>query len=123
MVMREVKVKIINLIIIHMPQENIPVKVGILELLRGSSGAQFVIPAYQRNYTWTAKKEVKQLFDDLVAVLNNERSKHFVGIMIYLEKSVSPFHWERSVIDGQQRLTTIFLTLYASKELMIERWS
>ena len=37
-----------------MPQENIPVKVGILELLRGSTGAQFVIPAYQRNYTWTA---------------------------------------------------------------------
>lgn len=103
-----------------MPQENVPVKVGILELLRGSSGVQFVIPAYQRNYTWTAKKEVKQLFDDLTAVLKNERSKHFVGIMIYLEKSVTPFHWERSVIDGQQRLTTIFLTLYAIKELMIE---
>lgn len=104
-----------------MPHENVPVKVGLLELLYGSTGAQFVIPAYQRNYTWTAKKEVKQLFDDLSAVLRNERSKHFVGIMIYLEKSITPFHRERSVIDGQQRLTTIFLTLYAIKELMIER--
>lgn len=104
-----------------MPQENIPVKVGILELLRGSTGAQFVIPAYQRNYTWTAKKEVKQLLEDLFAVLSGERNKHFVGIMIYLEKSITPFQWERSVIDGQQRLTTIFLTLYAIKELMIEQ--
>lgn len=104
-----------------MAQENVPIKVGILELLRGVNGAQFVIPAYQRNYTWTAKKEVNQLFEDLLAVLNNERSKHFVGIMIYLEKAVSPFHWERSVIDGQQRLTTIFLTLYAVKELLHEK--
>ncbi|MBQ8225283.1 MAG: DUF262 domain-containing protein [Bacteroides sp.] len=104
-----------------MSLENVPVKVGILELLCTSIGAQFVIPAYQRNYTWNAKKEVKQLFDDLFSVLNNERSKHFIGIMIYLEKSISPFHRERSVIDGQQRLTTIFLTLYAIKELMIEK--
>lgn len=104
-----------------MSQENVPVKVGILELLYTSIGAQFVIPAYQRNYTWNAKKEVKQLFDNLLSVLSNERSKHFIGIMIYLEKSISPFHRERSVIDGQQRLTTIFLTLYAIKELMIEK--
>ena len=46
-----------------MAQENVPIKVGILELLRGVNGAQFVIPAYQRNYTWTAKKEVNQLFE------------------------------------------------------------
>ena len=104
-----------------MARENVPVKVGILDLLGGVNGAQFVIPAYQRNYTWTAKKEVHQLLYDLLAVLTKERSKHFVGIMIYLEKSITPFHWERSVIDGQQRLTTIFLTLYAVKELMIEK--
>lgn len=103
-----------------MAQENVPIKVGILELLRGVNGAQFVIPAYQRNYTWTAKKEVNQLLDDLLSVLTNERSKHFVGIIIYLEKAITPFHWERSVIDGQQRLTTIFLTLYAMKELLHE---
>lgn len=104
-----------------MARENVPVKVGVLSLLGGVNGAQFVIPAYQRNYTWTAKKEVHQLLYDLLAVLTKERSKHFVGIMIYLEKSITPFHWERSVIDGQQRLTTIFLTLYAIKELMIEK--
>lgn len=104
-----------------MQQENIPIKVGLLELLYGSQGTQFVIPAYQRNYTWVANKEVKQLLDDIKVVLSGERSKHFIGIMIYLETSLSPFQRERSVIDGQQRLTTIFLTLYAIKELMLER--
>src|SRR5574344_1770525 len=102
-------------------QENIPIKVGLLELLYGSNGTQFVIPAYQRNYTWTAQKEVKQLLEDIKVVLRGERKKHFIGIMIYLEKSLNPFQHERSVIDGQQRLTTIFLVLYAIKELMLER--
>lgn len=101
-------------------QENIPIKTGLLDLLRGSMGAQFVIPAYQRNYTWTANREVKQLLEDVLAVLKGERNKHFIGIMIYLEKTLSPFQRERSVIDGQQRLTTIFLLLYAIKELMLE---
>ena len=104
-----------------MQQENIPIKVGLLELLYGSQGTQFVIPAYQRNYTWVANREVKQLLDDIKVVLSGERNKHFIGIMIYLETSISPFQRERSVIDGQQRLTTIFLTLYAIKELMLER--
>ena len=35
-----------------MQQENIPIKVGLLEFLYGSQGTQFVIPAYQRNCTW-----------------------------------------------------------------------
>lgn len=104
-----------------MQQENIPIKVGLLELLYGSQGTQFVIPPYQRNYTWVANKEVKQLFDDIKVILSGKRNKHFIGIMIYLETCISVFQRERSVIDGQQRLTTIFLTLYAIKELMLER--
>ena len=91
-----------------------------MDLLRGSVGAQFVIPAYQRNYTWTANREVKQLLEDVQAVLIGKQKKHFIGIMIYLEKVLNPFDRERSVIDGQQRLTTIFLSLYALKELMLE---
>lgn len=104
-----------------MIQENTPAKVGLLELLLASSGVQFVIPAYQRNYTWTASREVKQLLDDIKAVLRGERNKHFIGIIIYLERSIDFSRRERSVIDGQQRLTTLFLSLYAVKELMLER--
>ena len=104
-----------------MIQENTPAKVGLLELLLASSGVQFVIPAYQRNYTWTANREVKQLLDDIKAVLRGERNKHFIGIIIYLERSLDFSRRERSVIDGQQRLTTLFLSLYVVKELMLER--
>ena len=104
-----------------MIQENTPAKVGLLELLLASSGVQFVIPAYQRNYTWTSNREVKQLLDDIKAVLKGERNKHFIGIIIYLERSLDFSRRERSVIDGQQRLTTLFLSLYAVKELMLER--
>lgn len=99
-------------------QENTPVRVGVLDLLYKSQGSQYVIPAYQRNYTWTAHKEVNQLLDDLNEVLKGNYKQHFIGIMIYLERSLNPFVRERSIIDGQQRLTTIFLTLYAIKHLM-----
>jgi uncharacterized protein with ParB-like and HNH nuclease domain len=102
-------------------QDTTPIRVGLLDLLRKSIGSQFVIPVYQRNYTWTADKDVKQLLIDLEAVITGERTKHFIGIMIYLEKSINPFEQERSVIDGQQRLTTIFLILYAIKDLMLEK--
>ena len=102
-------------------QENTPVRVGVLDLLYKSQGSQYVIPAYQRNYTWTAGKEVRQLLDDLKEVLKGNYKQHFIGIMIYLERSLNPFVRERSIIDGQQRLTTIFLTLYAIKHLMKER--
>ena len=106
---------------LDMMQENIPVKVGLMELLYGSTGVQYVIPAYQRNYTWTANREVKQLMEDISSILSGERTKHFLGIMIYLETSFSAFQRERSVIDGQQRLTTIFLLMYALKELMLQK--
>ena len=102
-------------------QENTPVRVGVLDLLYKSQGSQYVIPAYQRNYTWTAGKEVRQLLDDLKEVLKGNYKQHFIGIMIYLERPLNPLVRERSIIDGQQRLTTVFLMLYAIKHLLMER--
>ena len=98
-----------------------PTKTGVLDLLRNSVGTQYVIPVYQRNYTWTAKNEVKQLLHDLKAVLNNEYNKHFIGMIIYLENPISPFKRECSIIDGQQRLTTIFLLLYVIKNILKQK--
>lgn len=37
-----------------------PKRTGLLQLLRESQGTQFVIPVYQRSYTWSAEGEVKQ---------------------------------------------------------------
>ncbi|MDD3368852.1 MAG: DUF262 domain-containing protein [Lachnospiraceae bacterium] len=94
-----------------------PIRTGLLDFFRNSSGCQFVIPVYQRNYTWTAGKEVRQYLDDMKSVLQGEYDNHFLGIMIYMDKPIDFSARELSVIDGQQRLTTTFLTLYAIKEL------
>lgn len=94
-----------------------PRRAGLMELLMSSTGCQFVIPVYQRNYTWRAEQEVKQFLSDLTHVLKGEYKNHFLGILIYLEKSIDFSTRELSIIDGQQRLTTTFLTIYAVKEL------
>lgn len=94
-----------------------PRRVGLMNLLMSSTGCQFVIPVYQRNYTWSAEREVKQYLNDLRRVLKQEYKNHFMGILIYLEKSIDFSTHELSVIDGQQRLTTTFLTIYAIREM------
>ena len=96
-----------------------PRRAGLLDLLRSSIGCQFVIPVYQRNYTWSADREVKQYLSDLTHVLTGDYKNHFLGILIYLEKSIDFSTREFSIIDGQQRLTTTFLTIYAVKEMLI----
>ena len=94
-----------------------PRRVGLMELLMSSTGCQFVIPVYQRNYSWGEEREVKQYLNDLSHVLSKEYKNHFMGILIYLEKSIDFSTRELSVIDGQQRLTTVFLTIYAIREV------
>lgn len=58
-----------------MNTQQAPVKTGMLDFLRMSSGNQLVIPVYQRNYTWIANKEVKQYFEDLTYVVNGTYDK------------------------------------------------
>lgn len=103
-----------------MQEQQPPSKTGLLEFFKKSAGSQFVIPVYQRNYTWTAGKEVKQYLEDLENVLNGKYDKHFLGILIYLDTPITFATREFSVIDGQQRITTTFLILYAIKHLMIK---
>lgn len=104
-----------------MNSQQAPVKTGLLDFFRTSTGNQFVIPVYQRNYTWTANKEVKQYFEDLENIIDGTYDKHFLGIMIYLDTPINFKSREFSIIDGQQRLTTTFLVLYAVKSLMYEQ--
>lgn len=95
-----------------------PKRTGLLELLRTSQGCQFVIPVYQRNYTWKAEEHVEQYLVDLENVLKGKYTNHFLGIIIYLERAIDFSTRELSIIDGQQRLTTTFLLIYAIKELL-----
>ena len=104
-----------------MAEQQPPIRTGLLDFFRKSQGCQFVIPVYQRNYTWTAGKEVAQYLEDLSSVLRGEYSNHFLGILIYLDTPIDSFTREYSVIDGQQRLTTTFIILYAIKSILKEK--
>lgn len=69
---------------------------------------RFVIPVYQRNYNWK-NEQCKQLFDDLVALNYNHKNSHFFGSVV----SVNENSKEYTIIDGQQRLTTVSLIMIA----------
>ena len=76
---------------------------------------QFVIPIYQRTYSWT-ERECCQLWDDIVRTGSNDAvSAHFVGSIVYIEKGLYQVSSQSPllVIDGQQRLTTVTLILEA----------
>ena len=70
---------------------------------------QFVIPVYQRNYDWLIDN-CDQLFSDLVKLSRSDRHSHFFGSIV---TSSAGSGFNRFVIDGQQRLTTISLLLLA----------
>ena len=85
----------------------------LLAFLKRST--QFIIPIYQRTYSWT-EKECRQLWDDVLrAGLNDNISVHFIGSVVYIEKGLFQVMNQPPllVIDGQQRLTTITLLLEA----------
>ena len=76
---------------------------------------QFVIPIYQRTYSWT-RPECEQLWDDIVrAGLRQDVAAHFIGSIVYIEKGLYQVSSQQPllVIDGQQRLTTLMLILEA----------
>ena len=81
----------------------------LLDFLKKSP--QFVIPIYQRTYSWT-EKECRQLWDDILRTgSNDDISAHFVGSIVYIEKGIYQVSSQSPllVIDGQQRLTTVTL--------------
>ena len=92
-----------------------PRRTDFLEFIRQSVGSQFVVPVYQRNYTWTANREVAKFLDDYKDLLKGKKERHFMGILMYLEKNIHFSFREHSIIDGQQRLITVFLMILANQ--------
>jgi len=85
----------------------------LLEFLKRSP--QFVIPIYQRTYSWT-ERECQQLWDDIMrAGSRPDVSAHFVGSIVYVEAGLYQVTSQSPllVIDGQQRLTSVMLILEA----------
>jgi uncharacterized protein with ParB-like and HNH nuclease domain len=93
-----------------------PISKTIGEVLGFTS--QFAIPLYQREYKW-GKDEATELIDDLMDHQDCDGNKQvhlFLGNFIF-EKTKNQ---RTSVVDGQQRLTTIILLLVACKMRSVE---
>ncbi len=81
----------------------------ILKSIKELLGYKFFIPSYQRGYRWT-EIQVIQLLDDIWEFSKREKGKgEFYCLQPIVVKKINEIEWE--VIDGQQRLTTIFIIL------------
>ena len=90
-------------------------KQSIKQLLESGKDQTFLIPEYQRPYSWT-ETETKTLFYDLLEFTENEAKKnsevegtYFLGSIVSYENDEG----EQEIIDGQQRITSLFLLLRA----------
>ncbi|WP_305876728.1 GmrSD restriction endonuclease domain-containing protein [Helicobacter pylori] len=88
----------------------------LLEFFEQNQTNQFVIPIYQRLYSWK-KEQCEQLWDDIIKIGGNDKMNgHFIGSILYAQ--VDDTHSSPLlIIDGQQRLTTITLLFIALRDL------
>jgi uncharacterized protein with ParB-like and HNH nuclease domain len=79
---------------------------------------QYVVPLFQRAYSWD-KKEWQALWDDLVDLCkNDELRNHFIGSIVTTPTTSVPEGVTKYLlIDGQQRLTTIFILLALLRDI------
>ncbi|GAA9863731.1 DUF262 and DUF1524 domain-containing protein [Helicobacter pylori] len=83
----------------------------LLNFIKVNQNNQFVIPIYQRLYSWE-KEQCKQLWDDIIKIGGNDKMDgHFIGSILYVLDSITHSNNALLIIDGQQRLTTITLLL------------
>lgn len=97
-----------------MANNNISVnKQTVIDLLKSGKDHPFLIPEYQRPYAW-GEDEIVTLFDDLweFSLERNEdggAKTYFLGSIVSFENGAG----EHEIIDGQQRITSLFLLLRA----------
>ncbi|GAA2199449.1 DUF262 domain-containing HNH endonuclease family protein [Sinomonas flava] len=75
---------------------------------------QLYCPLFQRAYVW-GQQQINQLWDDIDTVLDEQYQSRFLGALVFDDEqgqtaSKAGQYW---VIDGQQRLTTMYLTVVA----------
>ena len=80
-----------------------PEEFGVLDIFRGT---EYRVPIYQRNYAWT-KDEIELLLNDINDIDESFEGKYYLGSLIVNQLGANYY----DVIDGQQRLTTLFLML------------
>ncbi|GAA9388460.1 DUF262 and DUF1524 domain-containing protein [Helicobacter pylori] len=88
----------------------------LLGFFEENQNNQFVIPIYQRLYSWK-KEQCEQLWDDIIKIGGNDKMNgHFIGSILYVLDGITHSNNPLLIIDGQQRLTTITLLLIALRD-------
>lgn len=82
-------------------------ELSIAQLYNGNPSV-YEVPIYQRNYAWE-KEEIGALVQDVYDACTSNKPTYFIGTLVTFHKGDQIFE----VIDGQQRLTTINITLHA----------
>jgi uncharacterized protein with ParB-like and HNH nuclease domain len=89
-----------------------PKSLTINQLL-GAASEQYVIPSYQRRYSWR-EKQLAELFDDID--LLGDADTHLLGSIVCLMSHHTAGLNKLEVVDGQQRLTSLCILLNCIKE-------
>lgn len=90
-------------------------KTTLLEML-GEAGARYVIPVYQRAYSWT-ESQCDAFWDDAVQTARDRRP-HYTGVSLYRLGRSGGAGRSLILIDGQQRLATATLLLAAMRDFV-----
>lgn len=93
-------------------------KEGLITRLLEGSDKKFIIPVYQRPYSWK-KENCALLFQDLMSTYQKGYDKHFFGGIVYVANDIGGVK-EHIIIDGQQRITTVSILLLAIRNCIIE---
>ena len=88
-------------------------KQSVSELLKTGRTKPFIIPEYQRPYAWTSE-QIETLFEDIWEFATtigglDQNGSYFLGSIVSFENE----NGEQEIIDGQQRITSLFLLLRA----------
>ena len=88
---------------------------SVFQLLAGKE--QYVIPTYQRGYDWKRDRQIADFWDDIESCLKaKERDELFLGTSIIRATGKGDDGYQQlEIIDGQQRITTIFIFLIAMR--------
>ncbi len=83
---------------------------------------QYVIPLFQRHYSWK-KDQWKTLWDDFIELYEgNDERDHFLGAIVTMPIDMQPHGISKYLlIDGQQRIITLFIILAAMRDFAAEQ--
>lgn len=93
-------------------------KGNIYSILNGNK--QFLIPVYQRYYSWDIE-QCRRLWNDIVNMQRKNKQGHFVGSIVNIAEQAMPTGVQKyMIIDGQQRMTTLTILLIALRDYAIK---